>query len=155
LRTQSWRAAIIGDGPARATAEETAAELRIDDRVEFLGDLPPEEFVPILKGARVFAQTAAEEPFATDLLWALACGCVGLVEYQAGSSAHELVEGDGYGRRVTSPQELADAIADAADDPHRTYREGFEAYDHDAVLDRYLDAYRDAIDDHGFSLGLF
>ncbi|WP_318566779.1 glycosyltransferase family 4 protein [Salinigranum marinum] len=155
LRTQSWRAAVIGDGPARAAAEETAAELRIDDRVEFLGDLPSEEFVPILKGARVFAQTAAEEPFATGLLWALACGCVGLVEYQAGSSAHELVEGEARGRCVTSPQELADAIVEAADDDHRTRSEAYDAYDHDAVLDRYLDAYRDAIDDRGFSLGLF
>jgi glycosyltransferase involved in cell wall biosynthesis len=154
LRTQTWRAAVIGDGPARAAAEETAADLRIDDRVAFLGDLPPEEFVPILKGARVFAQTAEEEPFATELLWALACGCVGLVEYQAGSSAHELVTGE-RGRRVTSPQELADAIADAAGDPHRTYNDAYDEYDHDAVLDRYLDAYRDAIDARGFSLGLF
>jgi glycosyltransferase involved in cell wall biosynthesis len=155
LRTQSWSAAVIGDGPRRADAEETAADLRIDDRVAFLGDLPPAEFVPILKGARVFAQTAANEPFATDLLWALACGCVGLVEYQAASSAHELVEGDGRGRCVTSPQELADAIAEAADEPRRETAEGYEAYDHGAVLDRHLAVLRDAIDDHGLSLGLF
>jgi glycosyltransferase involved in cell wall biosynthesis len=155
LRTRSWRAAVIGDGPRRAEAEETAADLRIADRIAFLGDLPPEEFVPVLKGARVFAQTAEHEPFATELLWALACGCVGLVEYQAGSSAHELVEGGGRGRCVTSPQELADAIADAAGDPHRTHTEGYDEYDHDAVLDRYLDVYRAAVDERGFSLGLF
>ena len=155
LRTQTWRAAVIGDGPLRGTAEQTAADLRIDDRVAFLGDLPPEEFVPVLKGARVFAQTAEHEPFATELLWALACGCTGLVEYQAGSSAHELVAGDRPGRRVTSPQELAAAISAAADEPHRTLSEAYESYDHDAVLDRYLEVYREAIDERGFSLGLF
>ena len=155
LRTRTWRAAVIGDGPSRAAAEETAAELRIDDRVAFLGDLPAEEFVPILKGARVFAQTAEREPFATELLWALACGCVGLVEYQADSSAHELVTGDARGRCVTSPQELADAIAEAAGDPHRPTADGYDAYDHDAVLDRYLDVYRAEIENHGFSLDLF
>ena len=155
LRTQTWRAAVIGDGPLRETTEETAADLRIDDRVAFLGDLPPKEFVPILKGARVFAQTAEHEPFATELLWALACGCIGLVEYQAGSRAHELVTGTGRGRRVTSPQELATAISAAADEPSRTRSENYAAYDHDAVLDRYLEVYREAIDERGFSLGLF
>jgi glycosyltransferase involved in cell wall biosynthesis len=155
LRTRSWRAAVVGDGPRRSEAEETAADLRIADRVAFLGDLPPEEFVPVLKGARVFAQTAEREPFATELLWALACGCVGLVEYQADSSAHELVTGDAGGRCVTSPQELADAIAEAADDPHRPTADGYDAYDHDAVLDRYLDVYREEIESRGFSLDLF
>jgi glycosyltransferase involved in cell wall biosynthesis len=151
LRGQTWRATVIGDGPAREQAMETASDLRIDDRVSFLGDLPAEEFVPILKGARVFAQTAERKPFATELLWALACGCVGLVEYQAGSSAHELVVGTDRGRRVTSPQELATAISDAAAAPPRTRSENYDAYDHDAVLDRYLETYRDAIGGAGLS----
>jgi glycosyltransferase involved in cell wall biosynthesis len=155
LRGRTWRAAVIGDGPRRGAAEEMAADLRIADRVAFLGDLAPEEFVPILKGARVFAQTAEYEPFATELLWALACGCVGLVEYQAGSSAHELVTGVERGRRVTSPQELAAAISEAADAPFRARSEEYDRYDHDAVLDRYLDVYRDAIDSRGFSLTPF
>jgi glycosyltransferase involved in cell wall biosynthesis len=155
LRRRTWRAAVVGDGPARQRAEQMAAELRIDDRVAFLGDLPPEEFVPILKGARVFAQTAEREPFATELLWALACGCIGLVEYQAGSSAHELVVGAERSRRVTSPQELATAISEAADEPLRTLDESYDAYDHDAVLERYLDTYRSAIDARGFSLNPF
>ena len=155
LRGRTWRAAVIGDGPLRAEAEQTASDLRIDDRVSFLGDLPPEEFVPILKGARVFAQTAERKPFATELLWALACGCVGLVEYQAGSSAHELVVGTDRGRRVTSPQELAAAISEAADTPPLTRSENYDAYDHDAVLDRYLETYRDAIDSVGFSFPSF
>jgi hypothetical protein len=103
----------------------------------------------------VFAQTAEHEPFATELLWALACGCIGLVEYQTDSSAHELVTGPGRGRRVTSPQELATAISAVADEPHRSRSENYEAYDHDAVLDQYLAVYRDAIDARGFSLGLF
>ena len=155
LRQRTWRAVVVGDGPTRDAAETMASDLRIDDRVSFLGDLPPEEFVPILKGARVFAQTAEREPFATGLLWALACGCIGLVEYQAGSSAHELVTGVERGRRVTSPQELAAAISDAAAEPPRTRSENYDQYDHDAVLDQYLADYRQAIDERGFSFGLF
>lgn len=150
LRDRDWRAAVVGDGPELDAAKQTAAELRIADRVEFLGDLPPAEFVPILKGARVFAQTAAVEPFATNLLWALACGCVGIVEYQARSSAHELVENRDRGVRVTSPQELADQIAAAARADDRAINEAFASYDHDDVIRRYEECYAEAVDDYGF-----
>lgn len=150
LRDREWTAAVVGDGPARAAAERTARDLRIDDRVSFLGDLPDEELVPVLKGAHVFAQTATYEPFATGLLWALACGCVGIVEYQAGSAAHELVEGFDRGRLVTSPQELADEIVACREVEERRFDERFVGYDHAAVLDRWVDCYEAALDDRGW-----
>ncbi|AZH25031.1 glycosyltransferase family 4 protein [Haloplanus aerogenes] len=150
LRQLEWRAAVIGDGPARPDAERTARDLRIADRVEFLGALDPADQVPILKGAHVFAQTATWEPFATNLLRALACGCVGVVEYQADSAAHELVEEEPRGALVTSPRELADEIVDAAEMERWTVNEAYAPYDHDAVLDRYVDCYERAIDDYGF-----
>ena len=150
LRDREWRAAIIGDGPARPEAERTARDLRIADRIEFLGALDPAEQVPILKGAHVFAQTATWEPFATNLLRALACGCVGVVEYQAASAAHELVEGDPRGALVTNPRELANEIVAAAEIEHWTVNEAYAPYDHDAVIDRYVDCYQRTIDDYGF-----
>ena len=143
LRRRDWRAAVIGDGPERDRIESTAAELRIDDRVTFLGERPLAERVSVFKGTHVFAQTASWESFATELLWALACGCVGLVEYQADSSAHELVEGRERGRLVTSPAELADAIAAVGDRERLAVDPALETYDHAAVLDRYLAAYRE------------
>jgi glycosyltransferase involved in cell wall biosynthesis len=149
LRDHEWRAAVVGDGPVRPDAERTARDLRIDDRVEFLGALDPAEQVPILKGAHVFAQTATWEPFATTLLRALACGCVGVVEYQTASAAHELVEEEPRGALVTSPQELADEIVDAAAMEDWTVNEAYAPYDHDAVIDRYVDCYERAIEDYG------
>lgn len=149
LRDTDWRAAVIGDGPAREDAEEMTSQLRIDDRVSFLGDLPAAERVPILKGAHVFAQTATREVFATDLLWALACGCVGLVEYQADSCAHELVEGRSRHSLVTDPQELADGIVQAATTERRTIDRAFEAYDHREVLEQYLVCYREVMGQYG------
>jgi glycosyltransferase involved in cell wall biosynthesis len=150
LRGHEWRAAVIGDGPARPDAERTARDLRIADRVEFLGALDSTDQVPILKGAHVFAQTATWAPFATSLLRALACGCVGVVEYQADSAAHELVEEDARGSLVTSPRELADEIVAAAELERWTVNEAYAPYDHDAVLDRYVDCYERAVDDYGF-----
>jgi len=150
LRDRDWRAAVVGDGPERESAEATAAELRIDDRVSFLGALEPAEFVPILKGAHVFAQTATVDPFSRGLLWGLACGCVGLVEYQARSSAHELVEGRDRGALVTSPQELADEVVAAAGHERETVNEAFARYDHDDVIQAYEAVYEAEIDDYGF-----
>lgn len=141
LRDRDWEAAIVGDGPERAAIEQAASDLRIDDRVTFLGETPIDERVSIFKGAHAIARTATQEAFATDLLWALACGCVGLVEYQAGSSAHEVVEGRDRGRLVTSPQEFATAFLEASERRHEPVDEEFAQYDHGEVLESYLDCY--------------
>lgn len=150
LRGKGWNAAVVGDGPERERAAQTARDLRIDDRVNFLGSLPDEERVSVLKGAHVFAQTATHEAFPTNLLWALAAGCVGIVEYQAGSSAHELVEGRKRGVLVTNPQELADEIVAAGDVERRPFDESFARFDHGDVLERYLRCYREVVDEYGF-----
>ncbi|MFB6256376.1 MAG: glycosyltransferase, partial [Haloplanus sp.] len=149
LRQREWRAVVIGDGPARSEAERTASDLRIADRVEFLGALDPTDQVPILKGAHVFAQTATWAPFPTSLLRGLACGCVGVVEYQADSAAHELVEGSPRGSLVTTPRELADEIVAAAGMERWTVNEAYAPYDHDAIIDRYIDCYERVVDDYG------
>ena len=143
LRGRDWTAAVIGDGPERSRIEATASDLRIDDRVAFLGDRPLDERVSVFKGTHVVAGTATWETFPTELLWALACGCVGLVEYQADSSAHELLEGRTRGRLVTSPAELADEFLAVGDLERKRVDRDFARYDHDVVLDRYLDCYRE------------
>jgi glycosyltransferase involved in cell wall biosynthesis len=149
LRDRDWQAAIIGEGPRRATYEQQARDLRIDDRVTFLGEQPLEDRVARFKGANVFVHTARREPFARHLLWGMACGCVGVVQYESGSAAHELVEGHERGYRATAEEELSDCLRAAAEDEHRTIDESFAEYDRRAVLDRYLDCYRTASERHG------
>jgi hypothetical protein len=154
LRDQEWSAAVIGDGPAVDDIKRTASDLRIGDQVAFLGTLTDQKRVSVLKGAHVFAQTAEREPFATNLLWALACGCVGIAEYQVESAAHELVEEKSRlpgtrGHLVSDPQELADDIVAASDDEHRTVDEEYEQYDYSKMLDQYVTAYRGAINEFG------
>jgi glycosyltransferase involved in cell wall biosynthesis len=115
--------------------------------VSFLGDLSRRERVELFKGTHVVAATATWETFATELLWALACGCVALVEYQADSSAHELVEGRERGRLVTSPAELADEFVAVADLERKSIERDFASYDRGAVLDRYVSTYRELLGD--------
>lgn len=142
LRELDWTAAVIGDGPARERYETQAADLRIDDRVEFMGEQPVDRRIAVFKGAHVAVHTALYAPFATDFLRALACGCVGIAEYHAGSSAHELVEHIDRGFRTTSEGDLVDALRAAADLDQQSIDETFEPYDERRVIERYLEQYR-------------
>jgi glycosyltransferase involved in cell wall biosynthesis len=150
LRDREWSATVVGDGPRREDYERQAADLRIGDRVSFVGACDRERRLSIYRGAHAFVQTAYRECFATELLWALACGCVGIVEYQAESSAHELIESYDRSFRATDPEQLADAIRDAAEFDRRTVDDTWETYDHGAVLERYVDAYQGLVADYGF-----
>ena len=154
LRDRDWSAAIIGNGDAASDIERTARDLRIRDRVSFLGELGDQQRVAVLKGAHVFAQTAEQEPFATNLLWGLACGCVGIAEYQTDSAAHELIEeksrlAETRGELVSTPQEFADEIVAAGSLEQRTIDPAYERYDYSSIVDRYLTCYRQAIDNYG------
>jgi glycosyltransferase involved in cell wall biosynthesis len=149
LRQRRWSATVIGDGPERERYEQQATDLRIDDRVSFAGACDRERRLAIYKGAQVFVQTAWRESFATELLWALACGCIAVVEYQAESSAHELVEHRDRDFRVATPQQIADSIAESAEMGHRTVDESVAEYDHGAVIQQYETLYERLIDEYG------
>jgi glycosyltransferase involved in cell wall biosynthesis len=150
LRDRDWSATIVGDGPKRDEYEQQVADLRIDDRVTFVGACDREQRLSIYRGAHAFVQTAYREYFATELLWALSCGCVGIVEYQAESSAHELIENYPRSFRVTNPQQLADAIVDAGGFDRLTVDDRWAEYDHDPVLDQYLDTYEELVEQAGW-----
>ncbi len=149
MRRRSWNAVVIGDGPEREYYEGLASDLRIEDRITFAGELPREERIAVYRGAHVFAQTAEHCVFPTEMLWALAAGCVGIVEYHADSSAHELVEGWDRGFRTTSEEELTNAIVAAGDLEYRDYDDRFDAYDERPIRERYLDSYRTLQEDAG------
>jgi glycosyltransferase involved in cell wall biosynthesis len=142
FREYDWRATVVGDGPARADYERQARDLRIDDRVDFVGSLSPVERIARFKAAHVYVHTATRTPFATDLLRALACGCVGIVEYHAHSSAHELVETRQRGFLVTSDDELVEYLRAAGDLPREAVDESFAEFDEREVLTQYLECYR-------------
>jgi glycosyltransferase involved in cell wall biosynthesis len=143
LREFDWSLAVLGDGPERDAYERQAADFRIDDRVRFLGAQSLKREIAIMKGTRVAVHTAHHAPFARNFLRALVCGCVGIAVYRAASSAHELIETHPRGIRVSSDDQLADAIRQAAGMDHRTVEPSFSPFDMDAVLDQYLACYRE------------
>ncbi|MDZ7746297.1 MAG: glycosyltransferase [Halobacteriales archaeon] len=143
LRREDWSATIVGDGPAREQFEQAAADLRIADRVTFVGDVSREERIAHYRNAHTFVHTARRESFATELMWALACGCTGVVEYQSDSAAHELVERRPRGFRVTTSEEIAGAIQETRELEHWTIDDSFREFDREQVLESLLALYRD------------
>ncbi len=143
FRERDWTAAVVGEGPARAGYERQARDLRIADRVEFLGAQPVERRRALFRGAHVAVYTARRTPFPLDLARALACGCVGIVEYHEHSAAHELVEREERGFRVTDETELAAALASAADLERKDIDEGFGRFDRQEILRGYVERYHE------------
>ncbi|MFB6300332.1 MAG: glycosyltransferase [Halobacteriales archaeon] len=141
LRDHDWRVVVIGDGPERRNYERQATDLRIADRIEFVGDCSLEERIARFKDSHVYVQTALRTSFPIDLIRALACGCLGIVEYQAESSAHEFVEQEPRGFLTTSESELTQAIVDAGAYEHLDYDESFAEYDENRIIERYLERY--------------
>ena len=69
-----FRLAIVGDGVERLALEKIAADLNIENRVTFAGQLPPQQVREWMRRARVFVLPSVEEGLGVVLLEALACG---------------------------------------------------------------------------------
>ncbi|MFC7166548.1 glycosyltransferase [Halospeciosus flavus] len=149
FRGYDWSATVVGDGPERERYEKQARDLRIADRVDFVGAKSLAERLAYFRGAHVYVQTARRCSFATDLHRALACGCVGIVEYHAASSAHELVEGDSRGFLATNDEEVVECLVEATDLDRRDLGESGATHDEAAFLDAYLERYRAGQDAYG------
>lgn len=150
FRERDWRAVVLGDGPERENYETQVRDLRIDDRVTFAGARPVEERIASFKAAHVYVHTAHRAMFPTDLLRALACGCVGVVAYHEDSAAHELVEQYGRGFLATGDEEIVDALGDAGTMARRETEDAFAEYDRESVCDTYLELYDEVRAAHGF-----
>jgi teichuronic acid biosynthesis glycosyltransferase TuaC len=65
---------VIGDGPERPGLERLAAQLGIADRIEWLGQLPPDDALAELSRCHVMALPSLDEAFGVAYVEALACG---------------------------------------------------------------------------------
>jgi glycosyltransferase involved in cell wall biosynthesis len=116
------RVRLVGSGPMRDELRRTVDRLRLGDRVEFTGALPPEQVAAELRGAGVFCLPTFAEGLPIVLMEAAAIGVPLVTTYIAGIP--ELVDHDS-GHLVPAGRAdlLADALAEALDDgPARTER---------------------------------
>jgi glycosyltransferase involved in cell wall biosynthesis len=65
---------VIGDGPELPTLKRAAEQLKLEDRIEFAGQLEPEEALRQLATAHVMALPSEDEAFGVAYAESLACG---------------------------------------------------------------------------------
>ncbi len=102
------RAAVIGDGPLRASLEALAHELGIEEHVDFLGHR--DDVDTLLPQARVFVLTSDSEGLSQAMIQAMLCGLPAVVS-DVGDLKELVVEGEnGYLVRERTPEAFASAI---------------------------------------------
>ena len=140
---------VIGDGPELPTLRRAAAELGLRDRIEFAGQLNPDEALRRLSSTHVMAMPSEDEAFGVAYVEALACGIPAIGLATEGGPAE--IASLGPGMLLVPPRDpvaLARAIRTALDDPglaaeaRRTAAERFswQRCGRDTVA-----AYRDAL----------
>ena len=140
---------VIGDGPELPALRRAAAELKLEDRIEFAGQLAPDDALRELASTHVMALPSEDEAFGVAYVEALACG-VPAIGLESEGGPREIAA-CGPGMLLVPPRDpaaLADAIRRVLDDPaladeaRRTATEHFswQRCGRDTVA-----AYRDAL----------
>jgi len=132
----AFRLGIVGDGPARQRLLAHASDLRVSQRVEFVGSVPDAERYRWLRTARVAVALAEHDTSGIHVVEALAAG-VPMVASDIPVHREAAEYADGAAVRfvspTTSPLEIADLLYEAAESPvPRTGRSRLPTWD-DAV----------------------
>jgi teichuronic acid biosynthesis glycosyltransferase TuaC len=109
---------IVGDGPERGALERLAAQLELDARVRFRGQLPPDEARAVAQCAAVFVLPSVGEAFGVAYVEAMAgavpaIGCLG-------EPGPEEIAAAGGGLRLVAPgdpEALASELRALLDEP--------------------------------------
>jgi teichuronic acid biosynthesis glycosyltransferase TuaC len=119
---------IVGDGPERTALEGLAARLGVSDRVDFLGQLPPEEALAAARSCTLFVMPSTEEAFGVVYVEAMAGGlpAIGC----RGEPGPEEIAAAGDGFVLVPPgdiERLTQRIDELLSDPHRLREAGQRA----------------------------
>jgi glycosyltransferase involved in cell wall biosynthesis len=127
-RHPTLRYEIVGDGPERTALEGLAARLGVTARVEFHGQLAPEEAIAQARGCTLFVMPSTEEAFGVAYIEAMAGGvpAIGC----RGEPGPEEIAAAGDGMVLVPPgdiERLSQRIDELLSDPHRLREAGQRA----------------------------
>jgi glycosyltransferase involved in cell wall biosynthesis len=119
-RHPTLRYAIVGDGPERVPLEGLAARLGVAERVEFHGQLPPQEAIELARGCTLFVMPSTDEAFGVAYIEAMAAGvpAIGC----RGEPGPEEIAAAGDGFMLVPPgdiERLSQRIDELLSDPQR------------------------------------
>lgn len=84
LKSTNWVFNIVGEGAERIRLEELAKSLGCDDKVRFLGRVPRERVMEILKETHIFVMISTNEIFGLVYLEAMAASCLTVASKNGG-----------------------------------------------------------------------
>lgn len=141
---------IAGSGEERQTLEHLADQLGITHRTRFLGLVPNHEVAKLHAAADLFVLSSRLEATPTVVLEALACGTrVVSTDNPGGLELGALFPNDLRIVPKENPQALADGIAAALRENHRTSEKTSRVIDERfslrGLVDRYCEIYEDIL----------
>jgi glycosyltransferase involved in cell wall biosynthesis len=153
LRDQGIAAdlAIAGHGAHEPVLRTIAADLRIAERVKFVGTLAPDELARLLQVSDIFAMMSTSETQSMALLQAMACG-VAVVAANSRALPEFVSPDNGVLVEPHDSARLAAAFADLLGSPDRRCRMGaagrrsVERYGVETVTDEWELLYRSVLD---------
>jgi glycosyltransferase involved in cell wall biosynthesis len=127
-RHPTLRYVIVGDGPERVALEGLAARLGVADRVEFRGQLAPEQAIEQARRCTLFTMPSTEEAFGVAYIEAMAGGvpAIGC----RGEPGPEEIAAAGDGFVLVPPgdiERLTQRIDELLSDPQRLREAGIRA----------------------------
>ena len=127
-RHPTLRYTVIGDGPERIALEGLAVRLGVAERVDFLGQLAPDEAVRRARSCTLFVMPSTDEAFGVAYVEAMAAGvpAIGC----RGEPGPEEIAAAGDGFLLVPPgdiERLTQRIDELLSDPHRLREAGQRA----------------------------
>lgn len=84
IKDISWEFNIVGDGGCREELERLVKELNLSDKIHFLGHVPREQVMKILKDTHIFVMISTNEIFGLVYLEAMAASCLTIASKAGG-----------------------------------------------------------------------
>ena len=141
---------LVGDGPERVHVEARCRELKICDKVRFLGK--QEKVEEILSISDVFLLPSGSETFGLAALEAMSCG-VPVVSSDVGGLPFLNIDGEtGYVCKLGNVQQMANGVIELLNNPdkHLTFskaaRERAEFFEISKIIQQYEDHYKVVLD---------
>jgi N-acetyl-alpha-D-glucosaminyl L-malate synthase BshA len=145
-RTISAHLILVGDGPERSQAENLVRELKLTERVCFIGK--QDSFTPILQNSDLFLLPSESESFGLAALEAMSCG-VPVVASNAGGLPEVITQGkEGFLAPIGDVEGMAKFATDILTNPklltelsNNARTRAVTEFSKDALISKYEDYY--------------
>lgn len=96
IKNVNWEFNIVGDGASSSELEELVNKLNLSDKVHFLGRVPREQVMKILKDTHIFVMISTNEIFGLVYLEAMAASCLTIASKDGGVDGIIVDNENGY-----------------------------------------------------------